>query len=246
MEKIEKKLAKMLAYEERLSIYCLIKNKEIQEEDIENYMYMIEFLTKLNLTTEGFDYETISLLGIDNCCNFFEALCRQYSMHVNPDDEFASYVAYDEKFDVRIPGVFCGGISKRASVGLYDAASFIDKTIDTNYEVLKNDVFSNNLDDIVYKYARAWTFSHMYLHIRDFIEGETYFDTDLMQSYRILSLEHKKQSDDLIGDFARVEGISIVDAKKKLLDTLNNGVALLVNAPIKTTANVEKNLLLRK
>ena len=71
---INEEMVKRLAYEERLAIYRLASKKEIPLDQVEMNMYMVEALTKLELEGKDFTFETVSILGIENCCRFFKAL----------------------------------------------------------------------------------------------------------------------------------------------------------------------------
>lgn len=232
MKKINEFLVQRLAYEKRLCIYILAQKKEISQDEIESYMYDIEHLTKINLSAKDFTFETISQLGLNNCCTFFKALCEQYSLLANPDNEFSSDVARQHRCDIEISSKF-GKKGRKMDIGLYDCASLVDKIIDSNYNELKDGCMKGNPDDSIYRYAQISTFASMYYRLRDVIEGKSYYDGLFMTEYRELPIEYEAKSNGIISSYARCENISNEEAKTMLLDTLNQGMKLLFQTPIK-------------
>lgn len=238
MKRIVEDLVKKLAYEERQCIYGLARKGEISQNEIENYMYVVESLTRINMTGFNFNFETVNQLGIDNCCAFFKAICEQYSKFANPNNEFAEYEAHQERCEIEVPGSNAKA-PKKMSIGLYDCASIIDKAIDENYNELKNGCMYGNSDETVYRYAQVNTFADVYYRIRDLIEGKSYFDGKFTSEYRELPTGFVSESDTLISSYAHRKNISKEDAKKELLQTLADGFTALSKTPIK----VEKSSL---
>ena len=232
MKKITEDLVKKLAYEERLCIYTLARKGEISPNEIENYMYAVENLTKINLSGINFDFETVNQLGIDNCCAFFKALCEQYSKLASPDNEFARYEASQVRCEVEVPGSN-NAVPQKMSIGLHDCASMVDKAIDENYNELKVGCMYGNSDESIYRYAQVGTIADVYYRIRDLIEGKNYFDGKFMSEYRELGPVFASQSDTLIANYARRKNISKEEAKQELRQTLDDGFAALSKTPIK-------------
>lgn len=238
MKKITEDLVKKLAYEERLCIYALARKGEISSREIENYMYAVENLTKINMNGINFDFETVNQLGINNCCTFFKAICEQYSKFASPDNEFARYEASQVRCEVEVPGSNTT-VPQKMSIGLHDCASLVDKAIDENYNELKTGCMYGNPDESIYRYAQVGTIADVYYRIRDLIEGKSYYDGKFMTEYRELSPVFASQSDTLIVNYARRKNISKEEAKQELRQTLDDGFAALSKTPIK----VEKSSL---
>lgn len=235
MKKVNKALMRKLAYEERLGLYCLAQNKEINNEEIFGSLQMVEDLTKLNLTSNGFDAQSMSVVGIDTCCNYFKTLCEQYrDLIVNGED--GKYIAHQRRMDIVIGSTPQQVKPRIVDIGLYDAAKIIDDAISDNYIELIEGSMKGNDDKRVYQYAMFNTFAGMYYQIRDLIEGKSYYDGQFMTENRELPEEYERQSQGLISSFMeRAKVTSSEVAKNQLLNALNEGISSLKNIPLENS-----------
>lgn len=233
MEKINETMVKKLAYEERLSLYRLAQKNEFSPEELPGVLQMVEELTEINLNSKDFDYKSMSILGIDNCCNFFKVLCQQYSeLMINSvmDNEDSDYIANQKRMDIAIGSSFQGVKPRIVDIGLYDAAKIVDHIEAKNcLELFHGSMKMQDLQQ-VNTYAMFYTFADMYYAIRDMIEGKSYYDGQFMTEYRELSSEYEKESRVLMDNFMqRAKVFSRDTAKNQLLATLNEGIVELKN-----------------
>jgi len=223
MEKINESMVKKLAYEQRLCLYRLAD--ELSPEEIPGVLHMVEGLTEINLNSKNFDFKSVSVLGIDNCCNFFKVLCQQYSDLITKGED-----AYYIRMDMLI-GSSAQGVKPRIiDIGLYDAAKIVDDIEEKNcLELFHGSMKGQDLQQ-VNTIAMFNTFSDMYYAIRDLIEGKTYYDGQFMTEYRELPVEYEKESQALIDAFMQKSKVSSKDvAKEQLLKALNGGILELKN-----------------
>lgn len=232
MKKINETLSKQLAYEERLCLYRLAQKKEFSADEVFGVLQMVEDLTKVNLTSKGFDAKTVSALGIDNCCNFFKVLCQQYSDLITMGED-GEYIAHQKRMDVAIGTQIQRVAPRIIDIGLYDSAKKVDDAISENFIELMNGSMKGNEDTMVYQYAMFNTFAEMYYSIRDLIEGKTYYDGQFMTEHRELPSEYEQQSQSLLNAFMVRSKVASIDvAKSQLLTALNEGIELLKNIPL--------------
>ena len=232
MKKVNESLMRKLAYEERLSLYRLAQKNEIGNEEIFGSLQMVEDLTKLNLTSTGFNVESMSVVGIDTCCNYFKTLCEQYrDLIVNGED--GEYIAHQRRMNIVVGSTPQQVKPRIIDIGLYDAAKIIDNAIADNYIELIEGSMKGNDDKMVYQYAMFNTFAGMYYSIRDFVEGKSYYDGQFMTENRELPEEYERQSQGLISSFMeRAKVTSPEVAKSQLLNALNEGISSLKNIPL--------------
>lgn len=231
MKNINETLMRKLAYEIRLGIYSLAKNKDIGIEEILGSLQMVEDLTKINLTSNGFDARSMVVVGIDTCCNYFKSLCQQYhDLIVNGED--GEFIAHQKRMNIVVGSIPQQVKPRIIDIGLYDSAKIADDSIIENFIELINGSMKGNSDKQVYQYAMFNIFAGMYYSIRDFIEGKSYYDGQFMNEYRELPNEYESQSQKLISSFierAKIDSSEI--AKTQLLNTLNEGISALTNIP---------------
>lgn len=232
MERINEAMVKKLAYEERLCLYRLAQKNELSSEEIPGVLHMVEALTEINLNSKNFDFKSMSVLGIDNCCNFFKILCQQYSDLITNSikDADADTIANQKRMEIVIGSSYQGVKPRIIDIGLYDAAKIVDGIEEKNCVELFNGSMKGQDLQQVNTYAMFSTFADMYYAIRDLIEGKTYYDGQFMTEYRELPVEYEKESQGLIDAFMQRSKVSSKDiAKEQLLTTLNEGVSELRN-----------------
>lgn len=244
MKKVNKILMRKIAYEERLGIYRLAQNEKIENEEIPDLLKKVEELTEVNLSSAGFDAQSIRVVGIDNCCNYFKSLCQQYyDLVVNSKN--GEFITNQERMDITIGLPSHQSKPKTIDIGLYDSSKIMDGAITENYIDLVNETMHLNSDMQNYKYALFSTFANIYYSIRDFIEGKTYYDGQFMTEYRELPSEYNNLSQELISSFMEKTKIDSPEvAKTQLLSTLNDGINILTNIPFVKSVELanEKNL----
>lgn len=238
MEKINESMVKKLAYEQRLCLYRLADSgsyrlqDDLSLEEIPGALHMVEELTEINLNSKNFDFKSVSVLGIDNCCNFFKVLCQQYSDLIKNSlkGEDGDYIASQKRMDMVIGSAAQGVKPRIIDIGLYDAAKIVDDIEEKNcLELFHGSMKGQDLQQ-VNTYAMYSTFADMYYAIRDLIEGKTYYDGQFMNEYRELPEEYEKQSQGLIDAYMQRSKVSSKDiAKEQLLATLNEGMSELKN-----------------
>lgn len=232
MKKINESMVKKLAYEERLCLYRLAQKNELSSEEIPGVLYMVEKLTEINLNSKNFDFKSMSILGIDNCCNFFKVLCQQYSDLITNSikDTDADVIANQKRMDIVIGSLYQGVKPRIIDIGLYNAAKIVDDIEEKNFLKLFHGSMKGQDTQQVNTYAMFSTFADMYYSIRDLIEGKTYYDGRFMTENRELPVEYEKESQELIDSFMQRAKISSKEvAKNQLLTTLNEGISELKN-----------------
>lgn len=228
MEKINELMVKRLAYEERIALHRLALKNEFSSDEFPGVIQLTEELSEVYLTSKGFDSKSMSVLGIDNCCNFFRSLCEQYSDLVT-NIEDGDYIAGQKRMDIVVGG-YPKVKPRIINVGLYDSAKLVDDKVEKNCIEFINGPMKGQDIKQVNTYAMFSTFADMYYAIRDLIEGKSYFDGLFMTEYRELPDEYEKQSQQLIADFMKKSNVSSeIVAKEQLLATLYEGVSELKN-----------------
>ncbi len=239
MKRINEDLVRNLAYEERLVLYRIAQNHDIEEGETFGVLHMVEDLTKVNLTAHDFDFEAIAALGIDNCCSYFKALCEQY-LEFKTNGEDGEFLAHQKRFNVVMGDEFRQVKTRIVDIGLYSCAKVIDDTIDDNYDELIHGSMSGNDVDIVRRYALVSAFADMYYAIRDYIEGKSYYDGQFMTEYRELGDDYLRYSHGLLDAYMRREKISSKEeAKNALMVLLNEGVIALGKIPFQARPALE-------
>lgn len=233
MKKINEYLIKRLSYEMRLAVYRLVEKKEIKENEFFGALQLVEEFTKINLVSNGFDAQSMSVVGIDTCCNYFKALCQQYC-DLKSNDNYGEYIAHQKRFDVVIGSKIQSIKPRIIDIGLYDSAKVMDEIVSNNFAELINGSMKGNNSEQVYQYAMYNTFADMYYSIRDLIEGKSYYDGQFMTTYRELPFEYENESQRLINSFKERAIIQSPEtAKNQLINTLNEGIKILAKVPIK-------------
>lgn len=226
MERINKNLVSMLAYEERLGIYRIAQNGDIEPNEVFGALLKTAQLSNVVALSDSFDFTSISALGLENCCNFFKALCDQYV--TLKDDSFGGeYSSSQQRFAVDIGSKYSSFKTRTIDIGLYDAAQKIDEVVKRNFALLKNGSMSGNSDETVYRYAQFATFADTYYNLRDCIEGKSYYDSSFMRSYRELPKEYEKASHNLLLEAAVEKDFSVSDTKQRMLKILDSGIDTL-------------------
>ena len=233
MNSISENMVRRLAYEERLCLYRLFSDKKnklnFNSDDLKVIMHKVANFTEINVKGKNFNINNIYELGLENCIDFFSALCEQYKILKDSKDEFSDYRAHGKRIGVVINSL---GPAKliNSDIGLYNSAKVIDGIVQDNFRKLRDDNLSNNTDDHLMKLAVMTTFASMYYQLRDVIEGKSYYDGKFLNEYRELPVEYEKSSLELLEYIAKTKSKSVFDVKKEMLGKLDQGINDLITA----------------
>lgn len=232
MRSVSELLVKNLSYEERKAIYDYSQfSSDIEKREFYGLLRIIEQLTRVNLTSSGCDFNSINILGLENCCNYFKVLCEQFSKFKVLEN--SNCIIRPVEFDIIIENIKANNKKRVLSVNLYDDSKNIEKIVSDNFEKLKSKM-NKDLDDwYMYKLAILATFAHAYYELRDLLEGKSYFDAEFLTEYRELPKEYAELSFQLLYRASRLRGETISDTRENLLEILNKGMDVLERTPIK-------------
>ena len=170
-------MVKRLAYEERLCLYRLVsgknKNLDFNSKKLDKILFKVADLTEITVNDKNFNFENIWNLGLENCCNYFLALCEQYKMFKDSSEEFSDYNANQRRVYVVIALDSYDKNEVKSDIGLYEAAEKIDEVVQYNFDVLQKESLSNNFASNIMILAIMSTFFDMYYQLRDIIEGKS-------------------------------------------------------------------------
>lgn len=234
MKSITESMVKRLAYEERLCLYRLVsgknKNLDFNSKKLDKILFKVADLTEITVNDKNFNFENIWNLGLENCCNYFLALCEQYKMFKDSSEEFSDYNANQRRVYVVIALDSYDKNEVKSDIGLYEAAEKIDEVVQYNFDVLQKESLSNNFASNIMILAIMSTFFDMYYQLRDIIEGKSYYDGRFMNEYRELPLNYENSSDELLSAIAKSKEMSVKDVKEYLINKLDRGITDLVIA----------------
>lgn len=95
---IEKLLVKNYIRQAKRGILDLARCNRIRQKDVVGAIILNNRLNEKFYTSDSFDYDTIEILGIENCCNYFKACCEQLDTYKR-GYEYLSY-GKDVKLDI--------------------------------------------------------------------------------------------------------------------------------------------------
>lgn len=233
LQDIEQKLVRTLANEELNALHGVIR-KQIDSgvEKVLALVYMAEKMKVVEMTGVNFTSKEIGPLGLDNCCKYFETITRLYQEHTEKrlEDPNKENIWVYGSYENRVGSYYVDDFLN-TKIEIPGITREIETAINEYYKILsKEDCMGGiNTPESIYNYALYTIFTTIYDHIRDYIEGATYFPG--FGTQRILDASYKESSERLIGDVSTRYGISSEEAKEKMRKILQNGLENLRKIP---------------
>lgn len=224
MGKIDNIFLKTLAKKELEALRRMIIEKGNYPEEYESKEILSRELANVYKDDKELDLESISLLGLENCCMLFHEFCRYYSGDLDGDIQplYVKFMGLNDDKELHI-----GGTEINYKVLKEAVKEEIDEMY---YASIKN--VRNAGGSTLYKRIEYNAFANLYNTLADYVIGNNYPDL-ISNRVRRVPEDRKTASEELLkASLPRDEQGNLSDLRDKLTKMLLESVEYIYKTPV--------------